>query len=122
MASEEFLLLLDGRVVAAVTTMFQSVFGMWFITGLFFVFKALVYYRTGNLNLGFAISILFLGGVSGSSMLIGTGIEFLDSPAFRTVVAIAVFELAGVLYSIIWKKWKLELLHKKNIYLRDLIY
>jgi len=104
MGSIEYEYLLDGRIFTAVTTMFQNVFGMWFIAGLFFTFKLLIYFKSKNIGLGFAVSIIFLGTISSGGLLFGNGIDFIDSSAFRTIVAVAVFELAGLLYSIIWKK------------------
>ena len=104
MFEESYNYILNGRVFMAVTTLFQSVFGMWYITGLFFMFKFLVYLRTKNVSLGFAVSIIFLGVVSGGGVLFDSGLDFINSSAFKTVVALAVLEFAGVLYSVIWKK------------------
>lgn len=86
--------LLDGRIIMAARTMYEYYWGDWFMTLLFIVFKIILYFGTRSLALSFITSILFLS----------VSAIYLDQQAFGLIIAVMVFELAGIMYDAFWKK------------------
>jgi hypothetical protein len=91
--------LLTGDIWLAIMALYESYYGDWFITMLFIAFKIIIWLTThtgssGNILLGFMVSLLFLGVFYST----------LDPVIVGTVVAIAVLELGAILYSVIFKK------------------
>jgi hypothetical protein len=91
--------LLVGDIFGAIMALYESYYGDWFITILFLAFKIIIWFTTssgasGNMVLGFIISMIFLG------LFYST----LNPLVAGSVVAIAVLELGAILYSLIFKK------------------
>ena len=89
--------LLSGNLVKAVYVMYDAALLGWFIAILFFLFQAGLYMKTRNSNIVWVTGILFL------SLFIRIG-NYVIPIALGTMALILLFELAGVMYFIIFKK------------------
>lgn len=94
--------LMDGNMVHAVYTMFDTAFGGMgiVIILLFFVYQLMLYWKTRNLTLMWIIGILFVALYSISSIY--------EPFAMRIIFLILVLELGGILYLVLFAKWKKE--------------
>jgi hypothetical protein len=86
--------LINGSLFAASTAVFEYAIGDWYITLLFLAFKVMLYLGTRSIVLSVILTAIFLS-VFGAEV---------NATVLQTVVAIFVFELAAVLYSIFHKK------------------
>lgn len=86
--------LISGNLFQATTDLFESFYGDWYLTLLFLAFKALLYFGSKSPLLGFIFSIIFLSVFASK----------IEPTIILSVAALATFELAVVLYSIIFKK------------------
>lgn len=90
--------LLDGNTIGAVYTMFDTAFGNMgiVIVILFFVYQSMLYMKTKNLTLMFIIGVIFAGLYVGSS--------FVEPFSVPIIFLILLFELAGILYLLLFSK------------------
>ena len=86
--------LIDGRIFDASIALYTLYFGDWFFTLLFIAFKILLWFGTKSVATGFIASMIFL------VVFYST----LESTIVGTMVAIATFELAILIYTVIFKK------------------
>jgi hypothetical protein len=84
--------LIDGNMVGAVYNMFNTAMGGvgWPVVILFFVYQAMLYYKTKNLVLCFITGAFFVS-------LYATSI-YVEQFSVQIMFILMVFELAGILY------------------------
>lgn len=84
--------LMDGNMISAVYTMFDTAFGEMgiIVIMLFIVYQIMLYVKTENLTL------LWITGVMFTSLYATS--QFVNSTAVPILFFILVFELAGILY------------------------
>ena len=88
--------LLDGNMILAVFTMFNTAFMGWFVPILFIVYESMLLIKTKNLMLSWLTGIIFVSLYATTQFASATvGIPLL--------YVMLVFELAGILYFLIWK-------------------
>lgn len=90
---------MDGNLVGAAFTMYDAAFAGWTVAILFIVYQFMLYRKTGNLVLCWITGIFF------ASLYIGGNVldMFVKSASVYAIFIILVFELAGILYFIIFK-------------------
>ncbi len=90
--------LTDGHMLTAVYTMFDTAFGNMgiVVVMLFFVYQVMLFAKTQNLSLMWVMGIIFasLYGLS----------SFVESTSVQIMFLLLVFELAGILYLLLFKK------------------
>jgi len=90
--------LIDGNMVTAVYTMYDTAFGNMgiIVVILFFVYQAMLYSKTHNLTLMWVVGIMFasLYGLS----------TFVEQFSLQLIFLILVFELGGILYLLLFNK------------------
>lgn len=90
--------LIDGHMLTAVYTMFDTAFGNMgiVVVMLFFVYQVMLFAKTQNLSLMWVMGIIFasLYGLS----------SFVESTSVQIMFLLLVFELAGILYLLLFKK------------------
>ena len=91
--------LMDGQLIIASFTMFDTAFVGWTVAILFFVYQVMLYLKTRNMTICWVMGLFFLSMYAALS-------------AFSTVVrmesvtimfVLLVFELAGILFVWLWK-------------------
>ena len=90
--------LMDGNMVSAVYTMFDTAFGGMGIVVviLFFVYQLMLYMKTKNITLMWIIGIIFASLYATSS--------FVEVFSVQIIFLLLVFELAGILYLLLFAK------------------
>jgi len=89
--------LMDGNLILAAYTMYDAsnVFAGWLVVILFFVYQFMLLMKTRNLTLSWVTGLFFVSLYITSS--------FMKETAVPILFIILAFELAGILYFIIWK-------------------
>lgn len=91
--------LMDANLIGAVFTMYDTAFWGFLIVILFFVYQFMLWLKTSNLTLCWVTGIFFVAlFVTGET--IGVWIK---PVAVQTIFVVLVFELAAILYLLIWK-------------------
>ncbi len=90
--------LMDGNMIAAVYTMFDTAFGGMgmVVVILFFVYQLMLYMKTKNLTLMWTIGIIF-------ASLYATS-QFVEPFSVQIIFLLLVFELGGILYLLLFAK------------------
>ena len=90
--------LMDGNMISAVYTMFDTAFGSMGIVVviLFFVYQLMLYSKTRNLALCFITGIIF-------ASLYATSI-YVEQVSVGLIFLILVFELGAILYMLLFAK------------------
>ena len=91
--------LMDGNMVGAVYTMFDTAFGSMGIVVviLFFVYQAMLFTKTRNLSLCFITGIIF-------ASLYATNVVFVEQVSVGIIFLLLVFELGAILYMLLFVK------------------
>lgn len=97
--------LMDGKMIKAVYTMYDQAFGAvtggpfvdggWVVIILFVVYQFMLLLKTRNLTISWITGIIF-------ASLYATSI-FVKAISIQIIFVILVFELAGILYMLIFK-------------------
>ena len=89
--------LMDGNMILAAYTMYEAsnAFAGWMIVILFFVYQFMLLMKTRNLTLSWITGVLFVSLYITSS--------FVKATTVPIIFIILAFELAGILYLLIWK-------------------
>jgi len=87
--------LMNGDLIGSAFTMYDLAMANWFVAILFFVYQALLLIKTRNLNLAFTTGIIFLSLYAVST--------YVKKISVQAMFVLTVFELAGILYFLIWK-------------------
>jgi len=89
--------LMDGNLILAAYTMYDAsnAFAGWLVVILFFVYQFMLLMKTRNLTLSWITGLFFVSLYITSS--------FMKETAVPILFIILVFELAGILYFLIWK-------------------
>jgi len=87
--------LVDGNLIKAAFVMYDTAMAHWFVAILFVVYQLLLLMKTRSLNLAFTTGIIFLSLYALSS--------YVKAISVQVMFVITVFELAGILYFLIWK-------------------
>lgn len=93
--------LLNGQIITAVFTMFDAAFMGWTVAILFVVYQIMLYIKTRNATICWVTGLFFasLYVVASSQAILG----YLRIESVQVIFVILVFELAGILYALIWK-------------------
>lgn len=88
--------LMDGNVVKAAFTMYDTAFLGWSVAILFIIFQFMLLIKTRNLTLAWTTGIFFasLYGLS----------TFVKAASVQIIFVLLAFELAGILFMLIFKK------------------
>lgn len=88
--------LMQGNLIGASFTLYNTAFIGWFVPLLFFIYQIILFIKTRNLLLNFITGLFFI------SMY---GLTYFTHAKMSLVITflILVFELAGILYFILWK-------------------
>jgi len=93
--------LMDGRMVSAVYTMFNTAMGGWTVFFLFMVYQFMLYLKTRNWTLMFISTLIF---VSMFVVVPGAGaMLFIKTQVYHVLYAILALELAGIIFMWFWK-------------------
>jgi len=87
--------LFAGDLIGAAFVMYDTAMAHWFVAILFFIYQALLLIKTRNLNLAFTTGIIFLSLYAVST--------YVKKVSVQAMFVLTVFELAGILYFLIWK-------------------
>jgi len=87
--------LMDGKLISASFTMFDTAFAGWIVAILFIVYQFMLILKTRNMTLAWVTGIIFV------SMYITS--VFVKTISVQIIVVLLIFELAAILYMIIWK-------------------
>jgi len=87
--------LFDGNMIKASFCMYDVALIGWTVGILFFVFQFMLYLKTRNLNLTWITGIFFVSlyGVS----------AFVTASSLMAIFVVLVFELAGILFMLVFK-------------------
>ena len=88
--------LLEGQMISAVFTMYDAAFANWTVAILFLIFQVMLLIKTRNLTIAW-ISGIFFASLYAVSV-------FVKPISIQAIFVLLVFELAGILYMLIWKK------------------
>jgi len=92
--------LIDGNLITAVFTLFDTALLGWTITILFIVYQLLLYMKSRNLLLNFIMGIIFVSLYIGK--LASSGFPVLQPLATNVMFLILVLELAAIFYYAFW--------------------
>ena len=87
--------LFSGDLVGAAYTMYDAAFANWVVAILFIVYQFILYTKTKNLNLTWITGLFFLALYAAS--------HYVKEASVQIMFLISVFELAGILYLLIFK-------------------
>lgn len=87
--------LMDAHMISAVFTMYDAAFLQWTVAILFIVYQFMLLLKTRNLALAWITGIFFASLYALSA--------FVKPISIQVIFVLLVFELAGVLYFLIWK-------------------
>lgn len=90
--------LMNGSMISSVYTMYDTAFGSMgmVVVILFFVYQLMLYWKTKNVNLMWIVGIMF-------ASLYATSI-YVEQFSVQIIFLILVFELAGILYNVLFAK------------------
>lgn len=89
--------LMDGHMVSAVYTLFNTAFNGWFVALLFFVYQFMLFMKTRNWTLMFISTLFFV------SMFVVVPVVYIRAEVYHVLYIILVFELAGIIFMWFWK-------------------
>lgn len=92
--------LFDGRIITAVFTMFDAAFLGWTVAILFMVYQVMLYLKTRNVTICWVTGLFFASLYVASTEVVSS---YLRIESVQIIFLILVFELAGILYMLIWK-------------------
>ena len=87
--------LIDGQMISAVFTMFDTAFLSWTVALLFIVYQFMLFLKTKNTALCWVTGIFFASLYAAST--------FVKTMSIQIIFVILVFELGIILYTLIWK-------------------
>ena len=87
--------LLDGNIILAAFTMYDTAFATWTVAILFIIYQFMLFMKTRNLTLSWVTGIFFA-----SMYAIST---FVHALSIQIIFLLLVFELASILYLWIFK-------------------
>ena len=89
--------LMNGNMILAAYTMYDAsnVFAGWTVVILFFVYQFMLLLKTKNLTISWITGIFFASLYAVS--------QFVKPISIQAIFILLVFELAGILYLLIWK-------------------
>ena len=87
--------LMDTDLIGAVLQVFDASLMGWTIAILFFVYQGMLYIKTRNTALCFVTGLIFASLYAGSI--------FIKANSLSTMVALLIFELACIIYAVLWK-------------------
>jgi len=87
--------LFDGNLIKAAYTMYNTAFAGWAVVILFFVYQMMLYMKTRNLTLCWTTGIFFASLYAVS--------QFVHPVSVQAMFVLLVFELAGILFLLLWK-------------------
>jgi len=93
-------------MISAAYTMYNAAFANWFVAILFFVYQFMLFMKTRNVTLCWVTGLFFAALYAVS--------VFVKAISIQAIFLLLVFELAGILYMLLWKRWKI-MAKKKNI-------
>lgn len=85
----------DGDLIGAAYTMYNTAWSGWVVAILFFVYQFMLYLKTRNLTLAWVTGIFFTSLYALS--------VFVEPISIQVIFLLLVFELAGILYLLIFK-------------------
>ena len=88
--------LMDGNLIGAAFTMFDTAFAGWFVPLLFIVYQTVLILKTQNLTLSWVTGIIFMS-LYATSHFVSARVSI---PIIFLLLAL---QLAGILYFLIWK-------------------
>jgi len=87
--------LMNGNLIVAAFTMYDDAFMGWTVAILFIVYQFMLLLKTRNLTISWVTGIFFASLYAASI--------FVKSMSVQIIFVLLVFELAGILYLLIWK-------------------
>jgi len=87
--------LMDGHMISAVFTMYDTSFLNWTVALLFIVYQFMLFLKTKNPVLAWVTGLIF------ASLYVAS--IFVKTMSIQIIFVILVFELAIILYILIWK-------------------
>lgn len=84
-----------GHPISAVFTMFDSAWSGWLVAILFIVYQFMLLLKTRNLTISWVTGIFFVS-------LYATSV-FVKAISVQIIFVLLAFELAGILYLLVWK-------------------
>ena len=93
--------LMNGSIVLAVYTMYDTAFLGWVITILFFVHQIILYMKAQNLTLNFIMGSFFLSIYLGATAV--TIFPILKPAALNLMFLVMVIQLGSILYYAFWR-------------------
>lgn len=87
--------LFSGHLVTAAFTMYDTAFMGWTIAVLFIVYQFMLYLKTRNATISWITGLIFVSLYITSTIM--------KAQSARIIFLILVLELAGILYTVIWK-------------------
>ena len=88
--------LYSGNMISAAYTMYNVAFANWFVAILFFVYQFMLFMKTRNATLCWVTGLFFAALYAVS--------VFVKSISIQAIFLLLVFELAGILYMLLWKR------------------
>ena len=99
--------LFEGDLIGASFGMFNVALVGWMVAILFLLFQALLYMKTRNVTITWIAGIFFASMYVGGAMVTGGTYEVVGGliriESIRIIFAVLVFELAAILYALIFK-------------------
>jgi len=89
-------LLIDGHMISAIVFMFNYYLLNTTVAILFFVYQGMLFLKTRNLTMCWVTGLIFTSMYAAAETII-------KPAAVQIMFLILVFELAGILYALIWK-------------------
>jgi len=88
--------LYSGNMISAAYTMYNAAFANWFVAILFFVYQFMLFMKTRNVTLCWVTGLFFAALYAVS--------VFVKAISIQAIFLLLVFELAGILYMLLWKR------------------
>lgn len=88
--------LMNGTMITAVFTMYDLNFVNWTVAILFFIYQLMLYLKTRNPVMCWVTGLFF------AALYIAS--EYVKTMSIQIIFVLLVFELAGILYILIWSK------------------
>jgi len=93
--------LMDGSIILAAFTMFDTAFFGWTITLLFFTHQIILYMKARNLTLNFVMGAFFLSMYLGAAAV--STFPVLKQSAINVMFLLLVVQLASILWYAFWR-------------------
>ena len=87
--------IMQGKLISASFVMYDAAFANWTVAILFIVYQFILILKTKNLNISWVTGIFFISLYALS--------VYVKTISLQVIFVILVFELAGILYLLIWK-------------------